>query len=179
MLSPNVKTLFERIKARVNCKNVKFSKPPLTPETSVHTPSRYSVGGLREHGEWLSTFSEIKRTFDRENMDINLIFATKTGESFIKSLSDRVYSLNPADIYEILLSLHIFNAKLEHFEAILLNELKDSLDDLTTLQLFELPTLTTRMDESFSKKFEQVLFTTFIAGASYSLIYSMYFITYR
>lgn len=111
MLSPNVKALFERVKARVNCKNVKFSKPPLTPETSVHTPSKYSVGGLREHGEWLSTFSEVKRTFDRENLDINLFFATKTGESFLKSLSDRVYSLKPNDIFEILLSLHIFKVR--------------------------------------------------------------------
>eukprot|EP00375_Theileria_parva_P000502 XP_763172.1 hypothetical protein [Theileria parva strain Muguga] len=156
MLSPNVKALFERVKARVNCKNVKFSKPPLTPETSVHTPSKYSVGGLREHGEWLSTFSEVKRTFERENLDINLFFATKTGESFLKSLSDRVYSLKPNDIFEILLSLHIF-------KAILLSELKDSLDELSTLQLLELPTLITHMDEDFSQKLEQGRFKAILS----------------
>lgn len=55
-------------------------------------------------------------------------------------------------------------ANLMNFEAILLSELKDSLDELSTLQLLELPTLITHMDEDFSQKLEQVQVYTFITS---------------
>ncbi|UVC54334.1 hypothetical protein MACJ_003873 [Theileria orientalis] len=156
MLGWRLKTLIEEVQALTQCKNVRFSRPPVTPETSADTPSKYAIGGLRHHGEWIAAFCKIQSALRREKVDFNAFANTKTGQAFIRALTSRVYSLNANDIYEILLTLSLHKSKIGALESVLVEELEGSLEQLHTFQLLSLPSLISNMDERFLQKLKKV-----------------------
>ncbi|UKK01477.2 hypothetical protein MACK_002291 [Theileria orientalis] len=156
MLGWRLKVLLEEVQALTKCKNVRFSKPPVTPETSADTPSKYAIGGLRHHGEWITTFCKIQNALRKENVDFNVFANTKTGQLFIRALTSRVYSLSANDIYEILLALSLHKSKIDSLESVLVEGLEESLEELHTLQLLNLPSLINNMDEQFLQKLKKV-----------------------
>ncbi|BAM41434.1 conserved hypothetical protein [Theileria orientalis strain Shintoku] len=156
MLGARLKTLIEEVQALTQCKNVKFSRPPVTAETRSDTPSKYALGGLRHHGEWITAFCKIENALRRENVDFGEFAKTKTGQSFIRAIASRAYSLNANDIYEILLTMSVHKTKVDSLESVLVEELEGSLEHLRTFQLLSLPSLIARMDDQFLRKLKKV-----------------------
>lgn len=107
----NLRRLVEHVESLIERRHVRFSKPPLSPDTRRDAPSRFSKGGLRNVGEWISTCAFIDRVISLQKVDHDQFYTSDTGHRFVRALESRVCSLPASQLFQVLLAGHRFKAR--------------------------------------------------------------------
>ncbi|KAK1940213.1 hypothetical protein X943_000103 [Babesia divergens] len=141
----NLRRLVEHVESLIERRHVRFSKPPLSQDTRRDAPSRFSKGGLRNVGEWISTCAFIDRVISLQKVDHDQFYTSDTGHRFVRALESRVCSLPASQLFQA------------PVESIVLRELRHQLRDLGTVELLRLPFLLKTADPSFRHDLLQVL----------------------
>ncbi|CDR95567.1 hypothetical protein, conserved [Babesia bigemina] len=151
--------LLEHVSGLVERRCVHFSKPAPNCESSRDPPRRFCRGGLRHHGEWISTCALISRTLRAEGMRCDVFYSTETGRRFVRALESRLCSLNAQQLFQA------------PIECVVLRELLPQLSRLDTVSVLRLPTLVASRDPALWRVLWQVrriLRVSSVVGAGFS-----------
>ncbi|GBE61268.1 arginine deiminase, putative [Babesia ovata] len=138
--------LVEHVSGLVERRCVHFSKPSPSCETRRDPARRFCRGGLRHHGEWISTCALIGRTLRAQGMRCDVFYSTDTGRRFVRALESRLCSLSAQQLFQVLLAGLKFEAPIE---GIVCRELLPQLSGLDTVSVLRLPSLVASRDPAF------------------------------
>lgn len=142
----NLHRLLQHVDSLLERRAVRFSKPLLCQETRRDPPSKFSTGGLRHVGEWISTCGFIHRFLSTYGIDRDLFYYNDVGLRFVRALEARVCSLSATQLFQVLVASRLFQAPVEE---IVLQELKQQLGNLDSINLLRLHSLLKTQDREF------------------------------